>query len=203
MKAVILDIDDTLYLERDYVKSGFEAVGASINLPEFGRCCWDLFVSGVRGNTFDLAKAQFPTLDVPTSELVRLYREHRPKIRPCEDAKAFIESTSCRLAVVSDGPVSSQRAKYQALGLVPWVDCPIFTQEIRAPKPSLCAFQLAAWTLNVRYEDCVYVADNPQKDFIAPKALGMRTIRMRRPGGLHEHVPSGQDVDEEWTVFQF
>lgn len=34
----------------------------------------------------------------------------------------------------------------------------------------------------------VYVADNPGKDFIAPKELGWGAIRVRRPGGLHENV---------------
>ncbi|MBO5753323.1 MAG: HAD family hydrolase [Proteobacteria bacterium] len=201
IKAVILDIDDTLYLERDYVKSGFTAVGQAIGLPEFGAYCWQLFQEGIRGNTFDLARSKFE-LSHHTSELVRLYREHRPNIQLCPDARAFIESASQRLAVVSDGPLHSQRAKYQALGLVPWIECPIFTQEIGAPKPSQCAFQLAAWTLQVPYEACVYIADNPNKDFAGPKALGMHTIRMRRAGGLHEAVPSGCDIDEEWTRFE-
>ena len=31
----------------------------------------------------------------------------------------------------------------------------------------------------------VYVADNPRKDFLAPRALGWRTLRVRRPGGEH------------------
>lgn len=203
IQTVILDIDDTLYLERDYVKSGFYAVGKALQMPEFGQKCWSLFHAGVRGNTFDLAKADFPQISSPTSELVRIYREHKPDIQLCSDAKSFIESTSCRLGLVSDGPVASQRAKYQALGLVPWIDCPIFTQEIGAPKPALCAFQLVAWTLNTPETACVYIADNPHKDFAGPKALGMHTIRIRRPGSLHESTPSGADVDEEWTHFKF
>lgn len=202
IKAVILDIDDTLYLERDYVKSGFMAVGQTVKLPEFGAHCWTLFNNGVRGNTFDLARSNFTTLALPTPELVQIYRKHKPDIQLCPDARAFIESTNHRLAVVSDGPIEAQRAKYQALGLVPWIECPIFTQEIGAPKPSQCAFQLAAWTLNVPYETCVYIADNPHKDFAGPKALGMHTIRMRRTGSLHENVPSGDDVDDEWTEFK-
>jgi putative hydrolase of the HAD superfamily len=31
----------------------------------------------------------------------------------------------------------------------------------------------------------VYVADNPRKDFLAPRALGWRSARVRRPGGEH------------------
>ena len=42
-----------------------------------------------------------------------------------------------------------------------------------------------------------YVADNPQKDFAAPLQLGWLTVRIRRPGSLHEGVISGSDVQAE------
>ena len=45
----------------------------------------------------------------------------------------------------------------------------------------------------------VYVGDNPAKDFVAPRALGWRTVRVRRHGQLHHEVPSGDDVDVEIT----
>lgn len=34
-------------------------------------------------------------------------------------------------------------------------------------------------------EDCVYVGDNPKKDFIGARKLGWYTIRIRRPHGEH------------------
>jgi putative hydrolase of the HAD superfamily len=45
----------------------------------------------------------------------------------------------------------------------------------------------------------VYVADNPAKDFVAPRALGWATVRVRRAGSLHQRVESGPDVDREVT----
>ncbi len=45
--------------------------------------------------------------------------------------------------------------------------------------------------------DNVYLADNPRKDFVAPRALGWRTVRVRRPESLHVDVDSGEDVDVE------
>ena len=39
-----------------------------------------------------------------------------------------------------------------------------------------------------------YIADNPHKDFLAPKQLGWWTIRMRRPMGLHFAV---SDLDSQ------
>ena len=48
--------------------------------------------------------------------------------------------------------------------------------------------------------ECVYVADNPTKDFAAPRALGWHTVRIRRPGGLHAGLAhSPHEVDHEIT----
>ena len=131
------------------------------------------------------------------STLVDIYRTHRPDISLCDDARAFIESLPAWCGVISDGPIASQRAKFQALGLVPWIDCPIFTAEIAAPKPSPVPYILASWALSAPPQACAYVADNPAKDFAGARACGMATIRIRRPGGLHAEEPSLDDVDRE------
>ena len=200
IQAVLLDIDDTLYLERDYVRSGFMAVGRSIGNPEFGDLCLDYFLQGVRGNTFDLAREKLGiTNDI--GELVEIYRNHWPEIQLCHDARAFLESCRLRLGVITDGPIASQRAKMRALGLLTWIDLPLFTTEIRSPKPSDIPFKLSALALDTPFEQCVYIADNPKKDFIGARSVGMHTIRIRRPGALHFDVDSGDDVDLEITDF--
>lgn len=38
----------------------------------------------------------------------------------------------------------------------------------------------------------VYIADNPRKDFIGPRSLGWRTIRVRRPGGEHSEYEAAE-----------
>ncbi|MBO4350185.1 MAG: HAD family hydrolase [Proteobacteria bacterium] len=197
IQAIIFDMDDTLYLERDYVRSGFYAVGEAIACPEFGAFCWARFLEGVRGNTFDLARETFPSIEQDTRTLVELYRTHIPHISLCPDALELICTTRLRTGLISDGPIQSQRSKFRALGLMPWIECPIFTQETCAPKPAPAAFQLMAYTLNTPYENCLYVGDNPKKDFAGAKEIGMKTARIRRPESLHCTVDSGKDVDWE------
>lgn len=197
IQAIIFDMDDTLYLERDYVRSGFDAVGESISCPEFGAFCWDKFLEGVRGNTFDLALKAFPSIDLDTRALVEIYRTHVPKISLCPDALELVCTTRLRTGLISDGPIQSQRSKFRALGLLPWIECPIFTQETCAPKPAPAAFQLMAYTLNTPYHNCLYIGDNPKKDFAGAKEIGMTTVRIRRPESLHFEVNSENDVDWE------
>ena len=54
--GVAFDLDDTLYLERDYVRSGFRAVaeyavrGADVSAEDAFTFLWHDFLAGVRGS---------------------------------------------------------------------------------------------------------------------------------------------------------
>jgi putative hydrolase of the HAD superfamily len=194
--CVVFDIDDTLYLERDYVRSGFQAVGKWaedwLGIHDFCGACWREFESGRRATIFDRALAaggQEPSPEL-ISCLVELYRSHAPSIELAPDASEAIEqiARNSPIAVVSDGPVASQSRKADALGLrsiaSPVVLTGIFGAQFR--KPHTHAFAHVAERVPARRY--VYIADNPAKDFAGPNELGWTTIRVRRPGGLHELV---------------
>jgi putative hydrolase of the HAD superfamily len=203
MRLVVVDVDDTLYLERDYVRSGFDAVAVELGNPAFAEACWALFAEGVRGDTFERAARAIGLQPTPelTARAVACYRGHEPTIRLLPDARAFLERSAgtAFLGVVTDGPAASQRAKVSALGLPAIVDRIIVTDELGPGmgKPHPRAFELLEAAAATGGSACVYIADNPRKDFVAPRALGWSTVRVRRPGGLHAAVPSGTDVDEE------
>jgi putative hydrolase of the HAD superfamily len=46
----------------------------------------------------------------------------------------------------------------------------------------------------------VYVADNPNKDFEAPAALGWLTVRIRHPEGLHATTESKPDSPPDFDI---
>lgn len=207
MLCITFDIDDTLYLERDYVRSGFEAVGAAIRedlkINGFAEHAWALFESGVRGDIFDRTLNAFEIVESPTliARLVTIYREHSPSIGLLPDVANVLTSLreSHSVAVVSDGPLSSQSAKVAALALERWTDNIVLTAGLGPGfgKPHPRAFELVQRRTGTEHARCVYVADNPRKDFAGPHELGWRTVRIRRPGGLHEAEPSGDDVGHE------
>lgn len=203
---IVLDIDDTLYLERDYVRSGFAAVGRA-SLKDFGDYCWTLFERGIRGNTFDRARLAFECHKnelPPTRTLVEVYRNHFPEITLCPDAKSFLDqSLGRRLAVITDGPPVSQKSKFEALGLHKYIhpNDVIYTAEECQPKPSPEAYLKLQNQFRLNPRECIYIADNPIKDFIAPIALGWHTIRVRRPQSLHEHLDTPKDVEQEIASF--
>ena len=101
--AIIFDMDDTLYLERDYVKSGFDAVGLALDCPGFGTFCWERFLDGVRGNTFDLALAAFPGVHAEIRDLVDVYRRHRVCFHWLKGHAGHPENERCDALAVNAG----------------------------------------------------------------------------------------------------
>ena len=84
--GVVLDVDDTLSLERDYVRSGFEAVGAwcrdEWGLREIGESTWALFLEGRRRTTLSdaLVANEKDLTDAELQRVVEGYRSHVPSI---------------------------------------------------------------------------------------------------------------------------
>jgi putative hydrolase of the HAD superfamily len=208
-QVVVFDIDDTLYLERDYVRSGFQAAGAwaqkALGIPDLADRAWNAFESGVRGTIFDVALHSCGWVATPETipELIACYRDHVPDIELLDDARTCLDLLSLEdgivVAVVTDGPLASQQAKARALGLETWSKHLIFTEALGVgfAKPNAGAFELIERRLGVDGTRYAYIADNPFKDFAAPRRMGWTTIRVRRQGGLHCAVDSGDDVDHE------
>jgi putative hydrolase of the HAD superfamily len=203
--CVVFDIDDTLYLERDYVRSGFEEVGrwveGELGYDDFFDRCWNAFQSGVRGRVFDVALGDQALDRDLIQSLIERYRSHTPSIALLPDANRALDRLSerYRLAGLSDGPVDSQRAKVDALALVGRLDPIVLTDEVGRGwwKPAPDGFRRIESMVECTGSACCYIADNPAKDFRAPSELGWRTVRVRRPQGFHYDEPSGPDVDIE------
>jgi putative hydrolase of the HAD superfamily len=206
-QVVVFDIDDTLYLEREYVRSGFRAVGAwarrTLGVPDLADRAWAAFESGVRSTIFNeaLTGAGVDATPELIARMVACYREHQPDITLLADARAALDAASLTgaVAVITDGPLASQSAKARSLGLATWSQTVIYTESLGAGfgKPHHRAFELVEERLGAPCDRCVYVADNPAKDFVAPRARGWATIRVRRPRSLHYGVDGGDDIDHE------
>jgi putative hydrolase of the HAD superfamily len=210
--VVVLDLDDTLYLERDYVASGFAAVGAwagaHLGLPNFAERAHRLFDQGRRGDVFDRALSEAGVEPTPEliARLVALYRAHRPAIRLLPDAEAFLDRPrrGRAVALLTDGPLAAQRNKIAALGLRRRAVRPLICTDVwgRACwKPSRLGFERIQARFALPAHRFLYVADNPAKDFLAPRAMGWRTVQIVRAGAVHgaQAVDAAHAADETVT----
>jgi putative hydrolase of the HAD superfamily len=209
-RAVLFDLDDTLYRELDFVESGLRAIArelaARTSLDEsavFAAFAASLEAHG-RGRTFDHALATLG-LDRPgwVEELVALYRAHEPELALYPDASRALDRLRARgvlLGLVTDGHPGVQRAKARALGLERRLDALRFSWDegSERQKPDPRAYLGALEPLGVEPADAVYVGDDPAKDFIGARRLGMRSVRVLR--GRHAHVPALPGYEADATL---
>ena len=200
--TVVFDLDDTLYSEAEYCRSGLRATAGfivqtqttALDQEEVFSVLWDQFQQGNHSHTLNAA---LDTLNIPYDErlirsLVLVYRKHRPRIKlPLESRRVLDElAHAYTLALLTDGFLPAQRLKVQALKIQKYFASIIFTEQLGRQfwKPSPLGFQRLCQILDVPGEQMVYVGDNPAKDFIAPNALGFTTIQIRRTDRIHDTV---------------
>lgn len=196
LSAVIFDLDDTLFPERSYALSGFSAVArwaeAEFGVPH-AQCFGELkqlFEAGVRGDTFNRWLAQRSLPGQPwLPRMVHEYREHLPELEPFPDALPVLEVLRAdhRLALITQGFRPGQQRKLEALELTEYFEPTIIMGEDEREhwKPSRCPFERALSQLELEGPQSAYIGDNPLKDFLGARELGMRTVWVRRPGGEH------------------
>jgi len=207
LAAVAFDLDDTLYPERDFVRSGYRAVAewaeAHLGLaaPIVQAELEALFAAGIRREVFDLWLEE-RGLDTSrwVHDMVSVYREHSPHISMFADAAAMLqdlESHGVRRGVITEGFRNVQESKLRALGLAEAFEVVVIGgEEARERwKPSRAPFDEWLQRMKVDAEESCYIGDNPAKDFRGARETGMRTMRVRRAEGLHarEEPPTPGD----------
>lgn len=172
--VVLFDLDDTLYSEKDYVRSGYMAA-ASERFDEL----WQAFCENK------------PAFDVVVPErkevALSIYRNHMPNIHLYDGVREMLDRIrqTKNVGIITDGRPEGQRAKLQALKLTDILF--IITDElggIEWRKPNPKAFQIMQKKFNVPFSRMMYVGDNIKKDFIAPEQLGMKSIWFKNRDGL-------------------
>lgn len=209
---VVFDMDDTLYLERDYVRSGLRAVAnyveTELNRTGFETIAWQLFENGERSKIIDrtLESLGMVANAGTTSTLVELYRNHRPDIALSStslDVLRTIGAASAGIGLITDGRSATQRRKVDSLGLIDFCQHIVFTDELGGEatwKPSAAGFVKMQELFASSGSSLVYVADNPVKDFIAPRQLGWKTIRVRQTGALHRSIHVEPSIDAVHSI---
>lgn len=207
VRTVVFDLDDTLYPERDFVVSGFRAVGTWLEqyrkIQDFAAHAEELFRHGRRDRIFNeaLQSMKVPHDDALVSRLVEVYQQHKPEIILPPESGAVLDWCAGRfnLALITDGYREVQESKIVALGLAARIPCLVVTDALGREfwKPSPVPYRKVMERFGGQAAEYVYVADNPAKDFIGARQLGWRTIRIKRPGGEHAEVvaEAGYDAD--------
>ena len=188
IKGVIFDLDDTLYSEKEYVRSGYRAVAEYLGDSAYADKLWHFFETGKPA--IDELLKEFGRED-EKDKVLSVYRSHKPEIHLYDgaiDLLQMLKSKNMKIGIITDGRPDGQRNKIEALDLDALVNDIIITDELGGAqfrKPCDIAFRIMQTRWKMPFEQLVYVGDNPAKDFQAPKQLGMKSVWFRNEDGLY------------------
>jgi len=210
IKACIFDLDGTLYNERDFVRSGFRAVAqyvSGISGLSFEVLYKNLMVdfkNGLRLKNFDVLSEKFELSNIKISDLVKIYRQHQPEIQLYPDAKIILKEFKgkVKLGLITDGVRKTQNNKIVALNIEGYFKEIIINdvKDTQSLKPSSSSFRVMLDKLGVEAGESIYIGDNPTKDFIGAKEIGIFTIRVRRGQGEYDNIETDQYHEAIHTV---
>jgi HAD superfamily hydrolase (TIGR01509 family) len=189
-RAIIFDLDDTLYPIKRFVLSSFAAVARHLE-HTCGLDPREVFrvligaLRSERGHELQICQKRFGLAPGVIPGLIDVIRAHSPNLRLPRDSRHVLESLRhrWRIGIVTNGMSNVQVRKVQALGLDHLVDTIVYATDLGPGKPEPEPFLEAAQRLNVLVSRSVFVGDDARCDIAGAMRVGMRTIYVQRDAG--------------------
>ncbi|MEM1689369.1 MAG: HAD-IA family hydrolase [Candidatus Hadarchaeales archaeon] len=214
VEAVLFDIDDTIYDHKEWLAGAFLKVGElleslfGLNRKEVRDILLQLTekYTSAAGNLFNLLLRQIglPEEEKLIKRIIESFYSYMPdRLTPYPamyEVLKTLKQMGKKLGIVSDGRRDVQLQKLKALGLEGFFDVVVISDEYgrEKRKPNTFPYELALKKLGVEAKCAVYVGDNPNKDFIGAKKLGMRTIRLLM--GEYANVRTSIELEADFSV---
>ena len=125
IKAILFDLDDTIYAEGDFFRSGFSVVASELEArgagqgDEIAATLAAIHFGEGRERVFQKAAARIPFPEEWIPQLVTIFRSHQPCICLSPNVLLVLRSLRAkyRLGCVTDGWAEVQRRKIMALNM--------------------------------------------------------------------------------------
>jgi len=187
----VFDLDDTLYLERDYWHSGMKQISILLESLFGGKSEQHLenILKSEESVAFDDICRDFKMPSSFKDTLIWHYRLHRPTITLTETVRNllnYLQTNSAGVFILTDGRLITQRMKLIALGISSIKS--YISEEFCETKPGLIRYK--AIEESHPGNNFLYVADNLDKDFIAPNQLGWTTVGLKaKESNIYRQYP--------------
>ena len=129
----------------------------------------------------------------------RLYEKTRPYDGVVKTFKN-IKDKGLKLGVFSDFPLFN---KLQSMGLSPYLDLAVSSEDIGFLKPSVHCFEYLLYNIGIDGLDCkdvLYVGDSYDKDVVGARKAGLDAVLVNVKGSAKEY-PLACEVFESWKDF--
>jgi putative hydrolase of the HAD superfamily len=205
-RAVLFDLDDTLFDHRHSCRVGLAAVQRDfqplqkIPLEElegkYGALLEELHPKVLQGlisleesrverfrRLFSQA-GEGTSLTTAESSVHCYQKAYRVVRRPVPGAIPLLRRLRAiaKVAVVSNNLIDEQREKLKCCGLVPFVDCLVVSEEIGVAKPEFAIFEEVLKRLQCGAQEAVMVGDSWEEDILGAHRAGMRAVWLNRSG---------------------
>lgn len=198
IKAVIFDIDNTLYsfdqahapaleavcayarahlgMEPEVLTREIEKAAADVK-QHLGADCAALHNRTLRFQVLLERNHLCLTHAAPMGELywdtLLRHAEPSPGIMAC---LAKLKQRGFVLGIGTDMTIEYQLKKLEKLQMLPFFDFIVSSEEANVEKPHVKLFRLCAMKADVSPEECLFIGDSLKKDVLGPRAIGMQSL---------------------------
>lgn len=187
--AVLLDLDDTCFDQREFLAGAFGAVARragelGVDEDRLRDALETVAAAGSdRGRIIDQALETLGAR-VRVGPLVEVFRSYRPaRLSLYPGVRESLGQMRCfaPVGLVTNGDPAGQRAKLAALGLGDAFDVVIFSDELGRSfrKPHPAPFRQALGLLGAEPGRSFFIGDHPDRDIAGAQHAGLRAIRVR------------------------
>lgn len=218
--TLVFDLDDTLYRELDFVHGAFYEVArfmieqklvwinADNSVQHLHQEMITLLESEGRGKIFDRLIDKYAgdrKNDISVPELVRVYRQAKPNLSLYKDAIEVLQwakQESYSTGIITDGAATVQHNKIGGLGVAQVVDIVMVTYDLgeEFSKPHAKPYEEVLRKLDINPQEAIYIGDNPHKDFIGARKLGINTVRIIRDCGDHMQTRLDDEHEADYEI---
>jgi putative hydrolase of the HAD superfamily len=193
-KAVLWDLDDTLYSRRAAAEKVFPGMLKAHLYPSASDAALQEMVAymmtQVKRNTMiheDMFQALIekypPEKPYNRARCIHYYYKHFPEfVQPYPETFGILKklrASGVKTGLITNIPqdrVAPQWAKIRALGLPELMDVILVSGELGIHKPDVRIYEHAAKALGVSPEECVFVGDDPDSDILGALNAGMEAV---------------------------
>jgi HAD superfamily hydrolase (TIGR01549 family) len=204
IRAVLFDLDDTLFDHRHCARAALEALRtthacfAAISATEFerthGQLLDDLHARVLAGEIglddarverfrrLFLAAGVEVSSDLARTAAAEYRRCYLRSWRTVEGAAPLLAALSERvpIGIVSNNLVAEQVEKIRHCGFEPYLKAIVISEEVGAAKPDPAIFRIAMERLSSDPRDTVMIGDSWPADIVGARAAGIRAIWFNR-----------------------
>lgn len=206
MKAILFDLDDTLYDQLIPFEHAYRDHFALYDIPipalyQRSRFHSDtvfhdteagiLTVSDMHHYRIQHAMADFgyQITQAEAAAFQKSYYAYQQKISLLDEIKATLDycyQQNMILGIITNGPSAHQRMKLKQLGTQQWIPANhiFISSEVGIAKPDPRIFSLAASITQSAPNEILYIGDSYQNDIVGAKGVGWKTMWLNRRQSL-------------------